>query len=299
MSHGPGKGVAGQTHSRRSRVREDDGRDRSHATQECSIWVECRDVLLPRSGLRGSRGAVLDADSNGDDHDRCHDRHEADPAQDGDLVEGLDGGESECADHGDDHPSDGTSSMRGDGVECNGNCNEAGTAEEDHEERVGNRVKLPAPFAGEDVSDTVHTVDLGVISLELPHDHSGPGGQDSDDNDDWVSAEVKHRYSGRYALRDPGTPPVADSTVGIASTPKAMIVFNMTMQALILLISQVGCMSTGHSPSSRLVVHVALLVLSEHGIVVVRVDILDINRCGRRVRRIVFGCIHLLDVAHV
>jgi hypothetical protein len=36
-------------------------------------------------------------------------------------------------------------------------------------------------------------------------------------------------------LSDPGTPPVAESTVGIARTPKAMIVFNMMMVALILI----------------------------------------------------------------
>jgi hypothetical protein len=37
-----------------------------------------------------------------------------------------------------------------------------------------------------------------------------------------------------HLLRDPGTPPVADNTVGIASTPSAIIVFNMIIVALIL-----------------------------------------------------------------
>jgi hypothetical protein len=38
------------------------------------------------------------------------------------------------------------------------------------------------------------------------------------------------------SLREPGTPPVADNTVGMARTPSAMIVFNMMIVALILVI---------------------------------------------------------------
>jgi hypothetical protein len=42
------------------------------------------------------------------------------------------------------------------------------------------------------------------------------------------------RLRDSHLLRDPGTPPVADSTVGIASTPSAIMVFNMIIVALIL-----------------------------------------------------------------
>jgi hypothetical protein len=38
----------------------------------------------------------------------------------------------------------------------------------------------------------------------------------------------------RDILRDPGTPPVAESTVGIANTPSAIMVFNMMIHALSL-----------------------------------------------------------------
>lgn len=37
-----------------------------------------------------------------------------------------------------------------------------------------------------------------------------------------------------YALNAPGTPPVADSTVGIASTPNPMVVLTIRMVAFIL-----------------------------------------------------------------
>jgi hypothetical protein len=71
-----------------------------------------------------------------------------------------------------------------------------------------------------------------------------------------------------HLLRDPGTPPVADSTVGIASTPSAIIVFNMIIVALILVFS--GDLKTRvchYSPSDRLVVHLTLLELSENLII--------------------------------
>jgi hypothetical protein len=37
-----------------------------------------------------------------------------------------------------------------------------------------------------------------------------------------------------HLLREPGTPPVADSTVGMANTPSAMIVLSMMIVAMIL-----------------------------------------------------------------
>lgn len=105
-------------HSRSTRVGEDDGGNSSHATEEGTFGVKSGNLLVPRSDLRSSRRSVLNTHGNGDDQNGRHDRDEADPAQDGDLVQCLDRSQSECSDHSNNNPSDSTRCVYRDGIEC-------------------------------------------------------------------------------------------------------------------------------------------------------------------------------------
>jgi hypothetical protein len=75
--------------------------------------------------------------------------------------------------------------VRGNGIEGDRDGDKAGSREKDHEQRVDDRVQLAAPLAGEDVSDAVHGVDLGVLELELANDVATPCGEKADYEDDW------------------------------------------------------------------------------------------------------------------
>ena len=139
----------------------------SRGSVPCCLRQNERRYLIPWSDLRRSDRPVLDTDGDGNDHDRRHDTYETDPRHNADLVQGLDRGQSECPDGGNNDPHDGTSRMSRDGIEGDGNGDETGTRQENHEQWVGDGEGFLAPSTGEDVANGVHGIDLGMVALEL------------------------------------------------------------------------------------------------------------------------------------
>jgi hypothetical protein len=82
-----------------------------------------------------------------------------------------------------------------------------------------------------------------VLELELTDYVTAPCGEETDDEDDYASGLALCVVD---LLKDPGTPPVAESTVGIARTPRAIMVLSMMIVALILLVQQRTLTETHH-----------------------------------------------------
>jgi hypothetical protein len=74
--------------------------------------------------------------------------------------------------------------MRRNGVESNRDGDETGTSQKDHEHGVSDREQFSTPSTSEDVTDTVHTVDFWVIHFESTDNMTGPGSEQTDDQDD-------------------------------------------------------------------------------------------------------------------
>ncbi len=61
-------------------------------------------------------------------------------------------------------------------VEGDGDGDETGSRQEDHEHGVSDRVEFSAPFPCQDVANAIHGVDFWVITLEETNNVSRPCG---------------------------------------------------------------------------------------------------------------------------
>lgn len=74
--------------------------------------------------------------------------------------------------------------MNRDGVECNRDGDETRPREEDHKQRIGDGEQLSTPFTSKNVSDPVHRVNLGMVSLECTDNVTRPSSEKTNDQDD-------------------------------------------------------------------------------------------------------------------